>query len=321
MENKDGETSLNPSEVSLGPPAAEPDPSSTGRPKALFWNRPLVSDWIFWLVIGFMLIGGGQSLYRTGQNYPYMPQRQFLIVGGIDVLAQVFLNLLLLGLFPASIRFLMRKISLQRKLRTKPISSRIGWKVDPTNQERYRWWSESGWTQATYPQPRSEFGKAGVAIFLAASVALAGALLAGFSTSYVDPASANQPQPATSEGVERREVKVDRLKIGDCLGDGLASNDFTSQVVVPCSEPHFSEVFAMVQVTGASFDKERIMNDAFVKCARRFEAYTGIPPERSNLHFNLIHPNKAGYESGDRTVYCLLLNPDGLETTGSLRAP
>lgn len=182
------------------PHASEPSAAQLGTPKALFWNRPIVSDWTFWLAVVFATLGGIPSIYRTGQGYAEsfagLPDGMLIFGGLIDILFTALLSPLIVAVVPAFIRFLIRRATLKRKLAELPEDRSAGWKADPMNQSQLRWWSESGWTQATNPPRSREIGIAGILVYGAMVLVIVAAFVAGYSSS----ASSTQDQSSVGQG-------------------------------------------------------------------------------------------------------------------------
>ena len=165
------------------PHASEPDAARLGKPRALFWNRPIVSDWTFWLAIVFTTLGGSQSIYRTGQSYAGSSSTYSLVTGLIDIFVTAVLGPLMVAVVPALIRFLIRRATLKRKLAALPEDRAAGWKTDPVKKSQLRWWSEAGWTQATHPPKSRKIGIAGVLVYGAMVLVIVAAFFAGYSSS------------------------------------------------------------------------------------------------------------------------------------------
>ena len=165
------------------PRVSELDAARLGKPKALFWNRPIVSDWTFWFAIVLTTLGGGQSIYRTAQGYAGSSSAYSLSVGLGDIFFTAVLGPLMLAVVPALVRFLIRRAALKRKLAALPEDRVAGWKTDPVNTSHLRWWSESGWTQATHPPKSRKIGLAGMLVYGAMVLVIVGAFFSGYSSS------------------------------------------------------------------------------------------------------------------------------------------
>ena len=187
------------------PHASEPDAARLGAPKALFWNRPIVSDWTFWFAIVLTTLGGSQSIYRTAQSYAGSSSDYFLFAGSVDILFTAVLGPLMLAVIPAFVRFLIRRTTLKRKLAALPEDRVAGWKADPVKKSQLRWWSQAGWTQATHPPKYREIGVAGMFVYGAMVLVIVIAFFAGYSSNTSSTQgqssvgqSSSEPNPNTS---------------------------------------------------------------------------------------------------------------------------
>jgi F0F1-type ATP synthase membrane subunit c/vacuolar-type H+-ATPase subunit K len=112
------------------------------------------------------------------------------------------------------------------------------------------------------------------------------------------------------------------LQVGECVQVDTPRDKGQAETVdvVPCSQPHDEEVFAIVPLGGqslpASAELELLADQA---CAARFRAYVGVALRASRLDFGWWAPSKESWASGDRTVVCVLENADASRLVGSMR--
>lgn len=135
-----------------------PASSLWGPPKRRLFERPLTSDWTFWIFIAFAVVGGLRNTYRSGQGYRYSSLEVALFGALFDVVVTLLVAFGFVALVPALIRALVRRFTDKRALAERPADVSEGWKSDPLNVKRQRWWSGSGWTQAVKPEPSSKVG-------------------------------------------------------------------------------------------------------------------------------------------------------------------
>lgn len=114
------------------------------------------------------------------------------------------------------------------------------------------------------------------------------------------------------------------LKAGDCLNDpgGLAES-LGEVAVVPCDQPHQTEVFAVFDFEAGPDDaypgEQRLTQDAQRQCrGERFTDYVGIPKDESELLVLQATPAEETWAQGDREIVCLLHLGDE-ELTQSMR--
>lgn len=120
------------------------------------------------------------------------------------------------------------------------------------------------------------------------------------------------PTPTTTAPV--------RLQVGDCL-NAVPGATLSGVTVVACESPHDQEVFGIGELNGlASYDLGRVAAKADQICIEAFAEYTGDPLSESDLNATHVTPSADSWDSGDRTVVCLVAGPDG-PMTGSVRRP
>lgn len=133
----------------------------------------------------------------------------------------------------------------------------------------------------------------------------------------------DEPDPGTG-GTAPATTTLD-VEVGDCVvlpGGGGPEGDtqLTGVTVVPCTQPHGAEVFGRAVMKDPAYP-----GDAFVRgfadraCDRRFRPYVGKAFDDSVLGVSWIHPTRASWAEGSRNVTCLVYEPEGGQTTGSLR--
>lgn len=110
---------------------------------------------------------------------------------------------------------------------------------------------------------------------------------------------------------------VSDLDVGDCIED-FADIDRAWVVVVDCDVPHRAEKIASTELSGTGGPDDypgddEIMHEADLFCLHAFEAFVGAPYEWSDLELYLFHPDREGWERGDRRVDCVAVAMDGVD--------
>ena len=87
---------------------------------------------------------------------------------------------------------------------------------------------------------------------------------------------------------------------------------------VNCEEPHEAEAYAKLVYPeqDAYPGQDGFESWAEPLCYGRFQSYTGIRYEDSNLDFGYLYPGTQGWAAGDHEVICYLFDPDGDDLTG-----
>ena len=141
--------------------------------------------------------------------------------------------------------------------------------------------------------------------------AIAGVALAGCSSipfTVVD----NNPADGVDSGIFT-------IAVGDCLNDGGAEGEISSVPKIDCSEPHDSEVYASVIMDDGVFPgQDAIFAEADRDCEAEFDAFVGINYAESIFSFSYFFPTDESWADGDREIVCLIFDPAGKITSGSL---
>lgn len=112
------------------------------------------------------------------------------------------------------------------------------------------------------------------------------------------------------------------IEVGDCVNEALLSGggDETDSIpVVPCDEPHDSEVYAAFDVDYAEFPGvDQLQADGEERCLAEFEPFIGVPYDQSAIYFSSYYPTEGSWnELDDREILCIAFL-DGEQATGSL---
>jgi hypothetical protein len=168
-----------------------------------------------------------------------------------------------------------------------------------------------------------------VPVAVIASGALAGISLMG--------GSAQSPRvtitPSAAVGVYTLDstlATADRwfgLATGDCVlafdtGTDPTDLSITKPEVVPCTQAHYGEVYAIASISGdAAPDDETFRLQSREVCAGPlFTSYVGVSSySDSSLYFDVLYPTERSWQNGTHQMVCLLVEK-GESTTGSLKA-
>lgn len=152
----------------------------------------------------------------------------------------------------------------------------------------------------------------------ALGAALAGLALVGLAACGSDDDEPDRDE-TTNEITEAGDADVFSIEVGDCMSDDAATTGEVSEVpVVPCEEPHASEVFYIHQIEAETLPDETEMQ-ALVEeqCVGNFESFVGMPYDTSALRVTWLEPTSGSWDGGDRELVCLVVDPAG-DVTGSL---
>ena len=122
----------------------------------------------------------------------------------------------------------------------------------------------------------------------------------------------------TEEETGPTDADVFSLAVGDCLVDDTQDGEVQEVPVVPCSEPHASEVFWSHQIDAPALPDDAGMDTIIDEvCIGNFESFVGLDYYDSVLTITWIQPTEGSWESGDRELLCLVADPGG-NVTGTL---
>jgi len=116
------------------------------------------------------------------------------------------------------------------------------------------------------------------------------------------PAETSRPQQEEETApAEAGEVDVNKLRVGDCFTEvqDVEKEIIFTVPVVPCSEPHSDEVFALVTLPDGDFPgQEAIYDQGEELCIAEFDAFVGLSYRESMLDLWVIAPVEEGWRAG-----------------------
>lgn len=162
----------------------------------------------------------------------------------------------------------------------------------------------------------SGIGVAVVGAFIALAVGLV-------SSGLTDAASTDDERPGDGSAettVEGETIDILDLDLGDCLPYLDGEEDLYEVTLVPCEQPHDSEVYFVFSMPeDAGFPgNDALTDEAISRCETAFEEFVGMSYEESELDYWWFVPTKATWNyNDDRAVQCLIFSYDG-DVEGSL---
>ena len=151
-----------------------------------------------------------------------------------------------------------------------------------------------------------------------AALAVLAALLTGCAA---EPERLEDTSPDTSEDApDVAQNSVFELELGTCLDDASVPEgaDLADIPQVPCNEPHDSELFGIIALDDDTYPGADVLIEKGQNgCQLRFGDFVGIDFRSSSLDFHFYYPTPSSWSQGDRTIYCMVVDP-GLKITGSL---
>ena len=143
--------------------------------------------------------------------------------------------------------------------------------------------------------------------------AAAGALVLGLGACSDEP-----ERDDTGAITEEGDADVFTLKVGDCLSDQAGATGEVSDVpVVPCEEPHDSEIFHSYIIPDAETFPGSFDEHIDAQCVPQFETFVGVAYDASTLELSWLEPTAQSWAEGDRELLCIVADPAG-GVTGTL---
>ena len=130
---------------------------------------------------------------------------------------------------------------------------------------------------------------------------------------------------STGAIVDEGKINAFQMRVGDCFNDGsvFASEDaeVTNVPGVPCSDPHDNEVFAIFDVSVASFPEGDAMASlAFDSCLEHFKSFVGRDYESSSLDIATLYPSyESWHQQNDHEVVCAVYDVNAKKLVGSVK--
>ncbi|MFF2607220.1 septum formation family protein [Arthrobacter koreensis] len=168
-------------------------------------------------------------------------------------------------------------------------------------------------------------GKAVTAAVFALALAGCGAAADKDEPKTSESAASASPETETvADGTAEEEVSAESvdavdLKVGDCLVDDPDAEQIEAVDVLPCTQPHDTEVYAAMDMDRGSFPGEEAIDAAAQEfCLAEFQPYIGTDYSESALDIGYLTPTPTSWTLGnDREILCTVYRMDGekLSTT------
>jgi hypothetical protein len=145
---------------------------------------------------------------------------------------------------------------------------------------------------------------AGGVITLIAAVVIA---LIAIGSALPDDESSGSGTPVSSS--VPTGVYIEALVVGECFDD---TSDEDEVARTACTVDHDGELYAVVTLPAQTWPGDEKVGDlGEAACDEKFKPYVGIDVDDSELDPVAWYPERAGWNSGDRNVYCTAYGPFG----------
>lgn len=126
--------------------------------------------------------------------------------------------------------------------------------------------------------------------------------------------SSDAPRDDSGQVTEAATISVSKLQTGDCFDSAsMGSGEVDTVKVIPCDEPHDSEIYAEKTLTGSAFPGgDAIQEEANEFCYNEFAPFVGVALEDSVLYFYGLTPTQGSWEQhNDRLIQCIIISDEG----------
>jgi hypothetical protein len=104
-------------------------------------------------------------------------------------------------------------------------------------------------------------------------------------------------------------VYIEALVVGECFDDTSDEDEVERRA---CTTEHDGELFAVVTLPAQAWPGDKKVSElGDAACAEKFAPYVGIDVDDSELEPVAWFPERAGWNSGDRNIYCTVYGPYG----------
>lgn len=114
------------------------------------------------------------------------------------------------------------------------------------------------------------------------------------------------------------DVAPTSLQAGQCITSLTETTNLTSVPIVPCTEPHQGEVFAVFDLPEGAYPGEtQLAEQVTTRCSEELAAYAPTAAQDGSVRLFYIYPLERNWADGDRETVCIAVSPS--PTTGSIR--
>jgi hypothetical protein len=140
------------------------------------------------------------------------------------------------------------------------------------------------------------------------------------SSDAVEDAAATATGEPTRALAKPKKMWWHNLKSTMCIRD-TTDKDLINVTVVDCRAEHEAEVMSRGVLSGPKKwpSDEAMYNLSFEKCKQSFEAYVGVGYDESAYDIDALSPDEEAWMAGDRTVVCLVFDPENETLSRVLR--
>jgi hypothetical protein len=142
------------------------------------------------------------------------------------------------------------------------------------------------------------------------------AIVVGLAIAIALAPTTSDRDPVSGQVTESGLVSLADLKPGDCITEVAEDEMAFTLPVVPCTEPHRTEVTSIETISGDTYPGDDVVDEtAGDLCTDAAQRYAPTVMDAGELDVFYFPPNRAGWNQGDRTVICLVDDPVNQRTS------
>ena len=136
-----------------------------------------------------------------------------------------------------------------------------------------------------------------------------------------EAAATAEAATAANEEVAPETVEATHLDVGDCVIEEPDVEEVSDVDVVPCNQPHDSEIYAAMDMEAGEYPGEEAVDTAAADfCLAEFQPYIGTDYSDSLLDIGYLTPTSFSWTLGsDREILCTAYRVDGEKLTSTVK--
>jgi Domain of unknown function (DUF4190)/Septum formation len=111
------------------------------------------------------------------------------------------------------------------------------------------------------------------------------------------------------------KLNVFSLAVGDCFDNPASQQDIASVTAVPCTEPHDAQVFASFDLPGTDTNYPGNLTQLASNGCNAQQDHLNQALVTDSMSIRFIYPVQHAWQSGERTVTCLVVTPANVSSS------
>ena len=133
--------------------------------------------------------------------------------------------------------------------------------------------------------------------------------------------SAPQRSPSTGQVTHKATVSIFALRAGDCFQYPGAKIAITEVTLLPCTQAHNAQVYAVFPATGSSYPGPAALHrQSAAGCRARLRGNVNGSLITNTMSGQFLYPEPGSWAAGERTIRCLIVDSSADMTSSVLVA-